>query len=119
MTCKDCLHVDVCSKYGTTVDFDVDDGVCLYFADRSRFVEIPCRLGDTVYDIEEFFDGTTHPEMYEYKADYITFYDKFPDRKEKELWITIDGIDYTLDDFGKIVFLTRAEAEAKLKEMER
>ena len=29
--CKDCLHFNVCQKYGTTVDFDVDDGVCLYY----------------------------------------------------------------------------------------
>ena len=29
--CTDCLHFDVCKKYGTVVDFDVDDGVCLYF----------------------------------------------------------------------------------------
>ena len=35
-TCKDCLHVEVCEKHGTTVDFNVDDGVCLYF--EKRFV---------------------------------------------------------------------------------
>jgi hypothetical protein len=29
--CNDCLHCEVCKKYGTTVDFDVDDGVCLYY----------------------------------------------------------------------------------------
>lgn len=36
MTCKDCLHYDVCERCGKTVDFPVDDGVCLDFADRSR-----------------------------------------------------------------------------------
>ena len=29
--CKSCLHFDVCEKYEATVDFDVDDGVCLYY----------------------------------------------------------------------------------------
>lgn len=37
-TCKDCLHYDVCERFGRTVDFSVDDGVCLDFADRSRYV---------------------------------------------------------------------------------
>ena len=29
--CKDCLHFDVCERYDATADFDVDDGVCLYY----------------------------------------------------------------------------------------
>ena len=37
-TCKECLHYDVCERYGRTVDFPVDDGVCLDFADRSKYV---------------------------------------------------------------------------------
>lgn len=38
-TCKDCLHFDVCQKSGMTVDFDVDDGVCLHFLEQGNYVE--------------------------------------------------------------------------------
>lgn len=76
---------------------------------------MPCKIGHTLYDISEFFDGTPYPEKYRLKAEYITFYDKYPDRKEKEPWITIDGFDYKFSDFSKTVFLTREEAEQALK----
>ena len=29
--CNSCVHFDVCQKYNATVDFDVDDGVCLHY----------------------------------------------------------------------------------------
>ena len=31
----------------------------------------PCEVGDKVYDISEFFDGTNCPEIYEYDVSYI------------------------------------------------
>lgn len=77
-------------------------------------IMLPCKVGDTVYDIGDFFDGTPYPEMYEYKADYITLWEKYPDRNE--IYFSIDGMDYALDDFGKTVFLTQEEAEQALKE---
>ncbi len=36
----------------------------------------------------------------------------------KKVLYTVDCFEILFEDFGKIVFLTRAEAEAKLKEME-
>lgn len=36
----------------------------------------------------------------------------------KKILYTVDYIEILFEDFGKIVFLTREEAEAKLKEME-
>jgi hypothetical protein len=30
--CKDCVHYELCKRNGATVDFPVDDGVCLTFA---------------------------------------------------------------------------------------
>lgn len=29
--CNSCVHFYVCQKYNATVDFDVDDGVCLHY----------------------------------------------------------------------------------------
>lgn len=39
MTCKDCLHYEVCQHHDAVVDFPVDDGVCRFFEDRTKWVE--------------------------------------------------------------------------------
>ena len=46
-TCKDCLHVEVC-KYNDGVNTWCK-GDCPHFKDKSRFIELPCKVGDTVY----------------------------------------------------------------------
>lgn len=43
-TCKDCLHFVVCEEVPTK---SADD--CDFFKDCSNFVELPCKIGDTVY----------------------------------------------------------------------
>ena len=44
MTCKDCIYYDVCDDYILTF--------CRGFKDKSRFIELPCKVGDTVYVLE-------------------------------------------------------------------
>lgn len=120
-TCKDCIHYEACNEVLDVAGFFSDDIEeilnwikCPNFADRSRFVELPCKIGQKLYDISEFIDDTPHPQMYELKADYITFYNKFPDRTG--IGMTIDDWEYNLSDFGKIVFRTKEEAEAAIAE---
>lgn len=40
MTCKDCIHNEVCC--GTHTD---DSPTCCDFKDKSRFIELPCNVG--------------------------------------------------------------------------
>lgn len=40
MTCKDCLHNEMC--YGTHTD---DSPTCCDFKDKSRYIELPCKVG--------------------------------------------------------------------------
>ena len=66
-TCKDCVHVEVCKEYHkmfwgskSLVESKIDETEpenCLYFKDRSRFVELP-DVGDydTVTIIDEAID---------------------------------------------------------------
>ena len=102
-TCKECVHVAVCS-YAQNSNNEFEH--CANFRDRSRFVELPCFLGDTVYRIK----GNTV-------------------RKERVLRIEICTSGIVLVDFngyhigqgdtiGKYIFLTREEAEQALKERE-
>ena len=63
--CEHCRHFGLCKHRGQTVDFAVDDGVCLYFvkdpnvqtnADRIRAMSdeelvnvVPCPLGFSMF----------------------------------------------------------------------
>ena len=128
-TCKECVHAEVCTHFAKML-FDAfnvseddtqvllekckgDASVCNDFADRSRFVELPCKVGDTVYVIEDIAGEEKiiqdHVETMGigYYADGINIYQ-------------FDGVktDGYFEDFGKTVFLTREEAEQALKERE-
>lgn len=72
----------------------------------------PCKVGDTLYDISEFVNGCSSPEIYEYTCEYITI---FKD-KDGETVFEIDAINFHFNDFGKTVFLTREDAEKSLRE---
>ena len=74
----------------------------------------PCKVGDTLYDISEFVNGCSYPEIYEYTCEYITI---FKD-KDGETVFEIDAINFRFNDFGKTVFLTREDAEKALGERE-
>lgn len=62
--------------------------------ENGTLVELPCKVGDTVYELERYLccDGKDYWEIEE-----ETF----------ELWM--------LDLLGKTIFLTKSEAEARLK----
>ena len=109
MTCKDCIHIDVCKNLiGGWKTLCCED-----FKDRSQFVELPCKVGDAVYVIEDIAGEwkiiKDHVETIGigYYADGVNIYQ-------------FNGIktDGYFEDFGKTVFLTREEAEQALKERE-
>ena len=116
MTCNECLHSGVCAMQCVPHNILVDSAIsvnveheCLDFRDRSRFVELPCMVGDTVYVIENISGEEKiiqdHVETISigYFADGVELYQ-------------FDGIktDGYFSDFGKTVFLTREEAEQAL-----
>ena len=82
--------------------------------EAGRLVELPCELGDCIYDISEFANGCEYPEVYVIKAYYI----ELSLDERGEINFCIGGYDYKKEDFGKTVFLTREEAETALKQHE-
>lgn len=73
-----------------------------------KLVKLPCKVGDTVWEYRYF-------GLKEYKVRHIGF------DKSENLYFDCDcGVAYSFrcysEDFGKTVFLTREEAEAKLEE---
>lgn len=82
---------------------------------KSRFVELPCNVGDMVYYIEGGYYRSTNLKVRPIKVTEIS---RKNNRSGKDLgWAIIaNGTRYKFSSIGKIVFLTREEAEQALKE---
>ena len=60
MTCNECLHSGVCAMqcvpHNILVDSAISENVeheCLDFRDRSRFVELPCRVSGDCFFVNQ------------------------------------------------------------------
>ena len=76
--------------------------------EQGRLVKLPCKIGTEVYDIT-WWDNVQEKVVIKGKSYYRTVYK----HKLTKLPFTYSDID----NFGKTVFLTKAEAKAKLKEL--
>lgn len=79
--------------------------------EQGRLIELPCKIGDTVYVVE---DWGYRKEIKEREIGVITL--KGINDFSKEFWEDVyGGIFGNFSDIGKTVFITKAEAEAALK----
>ena len=78
-------------------------------------IVLPCKIGQKLYDATEFFNGCLYPEIYEMVSNEMNI-----ERTDKDnLVFTYDGMYIKKEDIGKTVFLTKEEAEQKLKELNK
>lgn len=69
--------------------------------EQGRLVKLPCKKGDTVYKVNEVREKVEQHKVIHFEVERVDF----------------DDYSYCfLHHFGKTVFFTKAEAEAKLKE---
>ncbi len=91
--------------------------------EQNRLLKLPCAAGDTVHHLCTFKNGES--EIIEMKVECVEPCGAIRQHKGVcEIWNVYAETDYTkayfkFFDFGKTVFLTREEAEAALKELER
>lgn len=106
--CDNCeIMTSVCEKLGEYEDLD----------EQGRLVILPCKVGDTLYRVNK---GAKKPVI---MMRVLQLYIKQL-HKDRTV-IRIDAINdddmgescYFLENIGKTVFLTKSEAEAKLKEL--
>lgn len=76
--------------------------------EQGKLVKLPCKIGTEVYDIT-WWDNVQEKIVVKGKVYYRTVHKN----KVTKLPFTYSDID----NFGKTVFLTKSEAEAKLKEL--
>lgn len=90
-----------------------------YYEDAEKqglLLRLPCKVGDTVYFAHH--DRVISSEVLSVK--YHAEAENYGVFIRERLTVDVEGISAEIDfcDIGKTVFLTREEAEAKLKEME-
>ena len=118
-SCNDCIHNEICQQIEGPFNIIDADMNCADFKLRSRFVELPCKVGDTLYSNNQFIQsarvmaiyidgngGMFDLEITAYNDERFLGFEKFVDK------------DYTFEDIGVNLFLTREEAEQALKERE-
>ena len=94
-------------------DYDLDRLRELAQADREgRCVVVPVKLGQPVYCLQDYFNDATMKSEKRVKCRLVDFIPVASKMFET------NGVIYQFSEIGKTVFLTREEAEAKLKERE-
>lgn len=106
-TCKDCLHNEMC--YGTHTD---NSPTCCEFTDRSEWVHLPCRVGDTVYTI--YNASLSHYKVVEIIINDFVWAKLYNGEYSGEYKSKLICLDFSFNEF---VFLTREEAEKALERM--
>ena len=122
MTCKDCVHVGICNSdiWFTEKGVQIQDSEkveedCRSFKDKSRFVELPCAKGDTVYEVI----ASHHSREGKVVGFHLGEFTDLRGNKRGNYLIvkyyySIYHLEY--ERIGKTVFLTREEAEKALEE---
>lgn len=107
--CKECIHFDVCEALEANGISKIYPSQCGCYKPKSRFIELPCEVGQTVYRTSGNYCGQ---EIYKGVVDQISI------GKDGTFlfWVYGHPLAFTVDDFGKTVFLTKEEAEKALAE---
>jgi len=81
-----------------------------HFKEYQQF-KLPCNVGDTVYKVNKASKKVSQHKVIKFEIEKEDLY------YTMQIWF--ENFDYCfLHHFGEIVFLTKSEAEAKLKELE-
>lgn len=128
MTCKDCLHYEACK--GTYFTFEpitnkdsfdsehyADVYDCSDFTDRSEWVHLPCKVGDTIYKLwyAPCHLGETYPDSYNCEGclDECDIEKVITEYKVPSLRFIVDEL---MND-SCVYYLTREEAEKVMERM--
>ena len=104
-TCKDCLHIGICPNLNHETVADK----CPDFKDRSRFAELPCKLGTHLFRVTKPYRG--EPKVTEFVVKKFRTFGKSHQVQLVVQAVNVPGTNWMrYRDF----YLTREEAEAEL-----
>lgn len=121
----DTYECKLCTKDDDACDCCYAEKLADYLIERGVILP-PCKIGDIVYRNSDFW-WIDYGNISAYQITNLTI-----TQNKKGVWTkkyramylldgkTVDSqLNFEFDDIGKIVFLTKEEAEAKMKEMEK
>lgn len=132
MTCKDCLHYELCDTqafngFNKNFEPEKDWKYCGVFKDKSKYIELPCKIGDTVYVLDYENDNAVDYSGYIFimANNDFAFLSPILNGESNPIEICNEYFRRSIDDednSGVIVpltelFITKSEAEQKLKEL--
>ena len=125
MTCKDCYGCEICAEFGAEhlpsdldsryfeyKDIDNVEKECSCFKDKASIIELPnVEIGQALF----YIDGFTKTV----ESDIVSRlnWEKTDLGVQTGIWSENNGFSEFFSDVGKTLFLTKEEAEAKLKEL--
>lgn len=111
MKCKDCMHFELCDMDSAVYNFNFPETAddCSFFKDKSQYIKLPCKVGDTVYFIKSAFSFLPAPKSE--KICRIIIY-------EDETMFKTENKSFSEKSINDIVFLTKEAAEKALRERE-
>ena len=119
--CEKCYHYEACKSCyelaGYTIGENIKPSHCPIFKDKDLIAELPCKIGDKLY----FVPDAGYILTCTVAAIHISDEKSVRKKLHKSHIIAIShlsgfGIKFNFDNFGKIVFRTREEAERISKE---
>jgi hypothetical protein len=116
-SCKECVHYEVCEPHTEPNEDYAEVGGCPLFKPKSRFVELPCEVGQRVWFVNSVTDEICEATVINIELNYFTspqewivleYFSAIWGRNEyKSRWDLM---------YNKTVFLSREEAEKALAE---
>lgn len=117
MTCKDCVHYEPCNYWCSGFCMSTDKS-CEHFKDKSKFIELPCKVGDKVWFIKFMWNYAKQP-IPAMVCGIKTFSNSGTFTFTALTNANNISRSFITQDIGKTVFLTYEAAEAALKEREQ
>ena len=90
--------------------------------ERGLLLRLPCKVGDTLYYPSGYFNIVIPVRLNEIVMSFVgldTYSFQYNCCSFDECGDVYEDYEFDLNDIGKTIFLTKSEAEQKLKEMER
>lgn len=118
MICNNCIHKELCNGWEQRTEYikPVKNEICDHFADVSEMIKLPCKVGDTVWTIENVFNGKSVVQMLGSRVIDEIRHNKL----NKNTMISNEPFElhFYPSQIGKTVFLTQKDAQAELERLE-
>lgn len=114
MKCKNCIYYEACAYYIGEETVRTTNECSISFKHRDQYVKLPVYIGQPVWTIRSMYQWAAEDFKifdYELESGKISMIQQKADKSWKfRATINSSVSDYTLDEVGKNIFFSEAEA---------